>query len=258
MPKLRIIPRLEVKGENVVKGIRMEGLRVVGKPADLSARYALDGADEIFFVDIVASLYNRNHLHELVSAASKTIFVPLSVGGGVRSIDDIRALLRAGADKVTLNTQVCATPEIITEAARTFGAQCIVVSIQAKRQPDGRWEAYVQNGRERTRRNAVAWAREVVERGAGEIFLTSVDRDGTRKGLDFELIAAVLGTVSVPVVVGGGVGSIDEIERAARMGASGITVAHMLHFKRLTVAEIKAELARRGIALRMALAVAHA
>jgi imidazole glycerol-phosphate synthase subunit HisF len=252
MPKLRIIPRLEVKSQNVVKGIRMEGLRVVGQPAEMSHRYAEEGADELLFMDIVASLYNRNQLHDLVSGVSRTINLPLAVGGGVRSIDDFQVLLRTGADKIAINTQACATPEIITEAAKIFGAQCVIVSIEAKRQPSGAWEPYTQNGRERTKRDAVAWAREAVERGAGEILLTSVDRDGTRKGLDFDLLQAVIGAVKVPVVVGGGVSSVDDVERSARMGASGVTIAHMLHFKRLALADLKAELHRRGVSVRTA------
>lgn len=250
MPKFRIIPRLEVKGSNVVKGIRMEGLRVVGQPAEMSERYAREGADEILFIDIVASLYNRNQLHDLVSGASGRICLPLAVGGGVRSVDDFRALLRAGADKISLNTQACATPEIITQAAQIFGAQCIMVSIQAKRQPDGRWEAYNQNGRERTGRDAVEWVKEAVSVGAGEILLTSVDRDGTRKGLDFDLIAAIVGAVSVPVVVGGGVGSVDDVVRAAKMGASGVTIGHMFHFGKLTIPALKMALVEQGIPVR--------
>jgi cyclase len=250
MPKLRIIPRLEVKSENVVKGMRMEGLRVVGKPAELSTRYYASGADEILFVDIVASLYNRNNLHELVSAASTEIHVPLSVGGGVRSLDDFQALLRSGADKVSINTQACETPEIITEAAHVFGAQCVISSIQAKRQPDGSWEAYYQNGRERSRRDVVEWAKEVVERGAGEILLTSIDQDGTRKGPDFELIDAVLSNVRVPVVVGGGVGSIDDVVRVAKMGVSGVVIGHMFHFGRFDIPTLKSELAIHCISVR--------
>ena len=228
----------------------MEGLRIVGQPGEMSARYYADGADEILFIDIVASLYNRNNLHDLVSKASANIHVPLCVGGGVRSIDDFRDLLRAGADKVSINTQACATPEIITEAAHIFGAQCVIVSIQAKRQPDGNWEAYNQNGRERSHRSVVGWAREVVDRGAGEILLTSIDQDGTRKGLDFELIEAVVGAVPVPVVVGGGVGSVDDIVRAAHLGASGVTLAHMLHFGQLNISDLKAELEASGISVR--------
>jgi imidazole glycerol-phosphate synthase subunit HisF len=250
MPKLRIIPRLEVKGENVVKGIRMEGLRVVGEPAEMSRRYSEEGADELLFMDIVASLYNRNQLHDLVASASQTINLPLAVGGGVRSIGDFQKLLRTGADKIAINTQACATPEIITEAARIFGAQCVIVSIEAKRQPGGGWEPYTQNGRGRTKRDVVVWAREAVERGAGEILLTSVDRDGTRKGLDFELISAVLDAVHVPVVVGGGVSGVDDVEKVARMGASGVTIAHMLHFKRFAIRDLKAELLRRGVPVR--------
>jgi imidazole glycerol-phosphate synthase subunit HisF len=251
MPKIRIIPRLEVKGENVVKGICMEGLRVVGKPHDLCETYYLQGADEILFIDIVASLYNRNHLHELVSRSTEKIFLPVCVGGGVRSMDDFRALLRAGADKISINTQAVRTPEIITQASRVFGAQAVIVSIQAKRQSDGSWEVYNENGREKTDLDAVDWAEEVVRRGAGEILLTSVDRDGTRDGLDFDLIERVIDRVTVPIVVGGGVGSIQDITRAAEIGASGITVANLLHFKRTTIAEIKDAMLDQGVAVRM-------
>ncbi|MBM3522331.1 MAG: imidazole glycerol phosphate synthase subunit HisF [Alphaproteobacteria bacterium] len=250
MPKFRVIPRLEVKGPNVVKGIRMEGLRVVGQPEAMAQRYAHEGADEIVFVDIVASLYNRNQLHSLVSHAARNIALPLCVGGGVRSIEDIRALLRSGADRISINTQACATPEIIDEAARIFGAQCIALSIQAKRQPDGSWEAYANNGRDRTGREVVTWAREAVSRGAGEILLVSVDRDGTRKGFDLDLVGAVVDAVSVPVVVGGGAGSADDIVAAARHGAAGVVVAHVLHFERVSIAAVKAALAGAGIPVR--------
>ncbi len=251
MPRFRIIPRLEVKSENVVKGIRMEGLRVVGKPSDMSIEYYHEGADEILFIDTVASLYDRNQLHELVSDVSRHIHVPLSVGGGVRSIDDCRMLLRTGADKITINTQACSTPEIITEAAKRYGAQCVVVSIQAKRQENRFWEAYNQNGRERTRMEVTTWAKEVVNRGAGEILLTSIDQDGTRKGLDFELIETVLNSVNVPVIVGGGVGSIDDVIHAAHLGASGITIAHMFHFKSINLLDLKNKLLEKDVDVRI-------
>lgn len=251
MPKFRIIPRLEIKGDNVVKGICMEGLRVVGKPADFCEKYFEAGADEILFIDIVASLYNRNHLHELLSSAAKNVFLPVCVGGGVRSIEDFRSLLRAGADKVSINTQACRTPEIIADASRVFGSQCVILSIQAKRQADGHWEAYTENGRERTGLDVLDWAKEAVKRGTGEILLTSVDHDGTRKGLDFELIEQLVDSVHVPIVVGGGVGSIDDVVRAAKIGASGVTISHMLHFNLFSISELKTEISKRGVSVRI-------
>jgi cyclase len=230
----------------------MEGLRVVGRPDALSARYASEGADEIIFIDIVASLYNRNQLHGIVTHAAQNIALPLCVGGGIRSIDDVRALLRAGADKISVNTQACATPAIIDEAARIFGSQCVVIAIEAKRLPDGRWEAYTDNGRNRTGRDAVEWAREAVSRGAGEILLVSVDRDGTRLGFDMELIEKVVAAVSVPVVAGGGAGSENDVVGVARSGAAGVALAHVLHFGKSGIPKIKAALAAAGIAVRNA------
>ncbi len=251
MPTFRFIPSLLVKGENVVKGICMEGLRVVGTPVELCEKYYKSGVDEILFIDIVASLYNRNHLHALLSSSSENIFLPVCVGGGVRNIEDFRSLLRAGADKISLNTQACRTPEIITDAARVFGSQCVIISIQSKRQTDENWEAYTENGREKTGRDVIEWAKEAVSRGAGEILLTSVDHDGTREGLDFKLIEKLVDSVPVPIVVGGGVGSIDDVERAAKIGASGVTIANMFHFGVLTTSEIKSELMKRGISVRI-------
>ena len=250
LPKLRIIPRLEIKGVNTVKGIRMEGLRKVGSPEQLTQRYFDQGADELVFVDIVASLYGRNNLQSLVEAASANIHVPLVVGGGVRNLEDFRQLLRSGADKISLNTQALTTPEIISHAADVFGAQCVVISIQAKRQSHGEWEAYCENGREPSGKNVVEWAKEVVSRGAGEVLLTSVDQDGTRKGLDLDLVGALVDAVSVPVIAGSGIGSIDDVVKASRLGVTGVAIAHMLHFNRFTIPELKDELIRRGVDVR--------
>jgi cyclase len=251
MRKFRVIPRLEVKGDNVVKGIRMEGLRTVGKPHEMTAKYYAEGADEILFTDVVASLYNRNQLDELVSETAKNIHIPLCVGGGVRTIEDFRSLLRLGADKVSINTQACNMPEIITECAHIFGSQAVLISIQAKRRGNGKWEAYNQNGREPSGRDVVEWAKEVVERGAGEILLTSVDCDGTRKGLDVELIQEVLGAVTVPLLVGGGMSCVEDAIAVAKIGVSGIVLAHVLHFNRITIPEIKSALSAASIPVRV-------
>src|SRR3989344_5086511 len=189
MRNMRIISRLDIKGPNVVKGLKLEGLRIVGKPAELTKKYYQQGADEILYIDIVASLYERNNLSKVVKEAiSLGVFVPMTVGGGVRSLEDIQKLLNAGADKVAINTAATRRPELITEAARRFGSQCIVGSIEAKKIGPQKWEAYVDNGREKTGLDAVAWAVKLVELGAGELLITSVDRDGCESGYDLELM----------------------------------------------------------------------
>ena len=192
MNKLRIISKLEIKSNNVVKGIRMEGLRKVGDPESLCREYFDGGTDEIIYEDIVASLYGRNNLVDIISRAAEELFIPLTAGGGIRSLDDFYNLLRAGADKISINTHAVKNPNIINEAAKSFGSSCVIVAIQAKKQTDGSWEAYIENGRERTSINAIEWAKEAESLGAGEILLTSVDFDGTMKGLDHELIKKVV------------------------------------------------------------------
>jgi cyclase len=249
-PAVRVIARLDIKAPNLVKGIHLEGLRVIGDPAEHALRYYQQGADEILYVDIVASLYGRNSIAELVERTADQIFVPLTVGGGIRSVVDIHRLLRAGADKVSLNTAAVHRPELITEAAKTFGSQCIVVSVQAKRNGRGGWEAYTDNGRETTGLDAIAWAQRAVELGAGEVLLTSVDQEGTRRGYDRELIAAVGPAVSVPVVACGGAGSIAHVADAVAAGADAVAVAGLLHYRHETVGSLKAGLAARAIAIR--------
>ena len=248
---LRIIARLDIKAPNLVKGIRLEGLRVLGKPADFAERYFEQGVDELYYQDIVASLYERNSILDLVSAAADQIFVPLTVGGGVRTVDDIRMLLRAGADKVCINTAAIRRPELIGEAARIFGTQCVVVAVEAIRQPGGNWKAFTDNGREHTSLDACEWALRAVELGAGELLLTSVDREGTRKGFDLEFIAALAGKVNVPVVAHGGAGSVEDIVKVARLGVDGVALASMLHYGNATIPEIKQALAAAGIEVRL-------
>lgn len=251
MKKVRIIPRLEIKSRHVIKGIRMEGLRQVGLPEEMCIHYFDQGADEIFFVDTVASLYGRNHLADLVSMASERIFVPLGVGGGIRCVEDFHALLCAGADKITLNTQAITTPELITKAANVFGSQCVIVSIQAKRQNQDYWEAYTLNGRERVEVDALAWAKEAESRGAGEILLTSIDRDGTKKGMDIELIQNISAAVKIPVIAAGGVGSVQHIIEAVNQGgANAVALSNILHFGIKTIRDIKRELLENDIQVR--------
>lgn len=227
----RIIPRLDIKGPNLVKGIRLEGLRVLGKPEFFAEFYNRHGADELMFVDVVASLYGRNNALDIVRRTAGKIFIPLTVGGGIRSVDDIAEVLRAGADKVSLNTAAIGDPSIIRRAARRFGSSTIVVTVEAIRQPDGSWEAFTDNGRERTGRNAVEWAVEAVERGAGELVVTSIDREGTGQGFDTELVRSIAERVGVPVIAHGGAGSSEDVRQVlAEGGASAVALASILHY----------------------------
>lgn len=249
MSHLRLIARLDVKAPNLVKGIRLEGLRVVGSPAEHAARYAREGADEIHYQDIVASLYGRNSIEELVSETASEVFIPLMVGGGLRSVEDVRKMLRAGADRVSLNTAVVTDPGIIRAAAEVFGVQCICVAIEAIRTGAG-WEAMTDCGREHTGRDVIAWAEEVVAEGAGEILLTAIDRDGTKSGFDLDLLTQVLERVDVPVVIHGGAWTVDHLVEAAEAGASGVAIASMVHLGTRTFDGIKRELAARGVVVR--------
>lgn len=246
-PAPRVIPRLDIKAPNLVKGIHLEGLRVMGDPAEHAVRYYQEGADELLYVDIVASLYERNSLADLVERTAASIFVPLTVAGGIRSVDDIHRLLRAGADKVAINTAAIRRPELLTEASRVFGTQCVVLSVEAKRIGPGKWEAFTDNGRERTGRDVVEWIREGVDRGAGEILLTSVDAEGTRKGFDLALIDAIGRHVPVPVVASGGAGSATHVQQAFDHGADGVAVAALFHHKVLGPRSLKQSLATAGL-----------
>lgn len=251
MKRVRLIPRLDIKGPNLIKGIHLEGLRVIGDPQEHARRYYEAGADELLYVDVVASLYGRNSLHDIVKRAAHDVFVPLTVTGGIRSIDDVRNILRSGADKIGINTAATKRPELIREVAQKFGSQCMVLSIEAKKTAPGRWEAYTDNGRERTRLDVVEWACRGVELGAGEILLTSVDREGTREGFDVELLAAVSGAVPVPVIASGGMGRPDDAVRAVREGAAdAVAMADVLHYKRHTLGEIRDAARAAGLHLR--------
>ncbi len=230
---IRIIPRLDIKGPNLVKGIHLEGLRVLGKPERFARYYYENGADELIYMDVVASLYGRNSLLDIISRTSNEIFIPLAVGGGLRTIDDIRTVLRAGADKVTLNTAAINRPELISEAARRFGSSTIVISIEAIKRPDGSYEAYTDNGRESTGVDACEWAVGAAEYGAGELIVTSIDREGTGSGFDLELIRKVAQSVSIPVIACGGAGKASHISDVIAEGkADAVSVASILHYNR--------------------------
>ena len=228
---IRIIPRLDIKGPNLVKGIHLEGLRVLGKPERFARYYYERGADELIYMDVVASLYGRNSLVDIIEKTSREIFIPLTVGGGLRSVDDIKTVLRAGADKVSLNTAVIGRPDLIKEASKRFGSSTIVVSIEAKKRPDGSYEAYTDNGRVRTGVDVFRWAEQVAELGAGEILLTSIDREGTGRGFDLDLIRRVAESVPIPVIACGGAGKVDDISDAIVAGkANAVCVASVLHY----------------------------
>lgn len=231
---VRVIPRLDVKGPNLVKGVHLEGLRVLGKPEDFAVKYYKEGADEIVYIDVVASLYGRQNLLEIVKRAAQQIFIPLTAGGGVRTIEDIRNLLRAGADKVAINTAAIGNPSFIREAANTFGSQCIVVSIEAKYRQHGKYEALTDNGREKTGKDVFEWAKEAVDLGAGEILITSIDREGTGKGYDVELIGGISRFVSVPVIACGGAGKLEHFMQAIKEGsADAVCAASIFHYNHL-------------------------
>jgi cyclase len=236
MEKLRIISRLDIKGPNLVKGIHLEGLRVLGKPEVFAKYYYENGADELIFQDTVASLYERNSLHDIISRTAQEIFIPLTVGGGLRTIEDIRFVLRAGADKVSINTAAIKNPEFIREAAHRFGSSTIVVAIEAIRQADGKYLAYVDNGREFTGVEVVEWAQTVENLGAGELVITSVDKEGTGEGLDIELTRKVSAAVSIPVIAHGGAGSPQDVAEVIRnAGVDAVAIASILHYNAITV-----------------------
>jgi imidazole glycerol-phosphate synthase subunit HisF len=259
MLKVRIIPCLDVKDGRVVKGVNFVGLRDAGDPVEAAAAYDEAGADELCFLDITASHEKRGIMLDVVSRTAERCFMPLTVGGGVRTLEDVRALLRAGADKVSINTAAVSDRSFVERAAEKFGNQCIVVAIDAKHvsEPGGgeespRWEIFTHGGRNRTGIDAIAFAREVVELGAGEILLTSMDRDGTRAGFDISLTRTVSNAVSVPVIASGGVGSLDHLVEGVRDGgASAVLAASIFHFGDHTIGEAKRHMAEAGLPMRL-------
>jgi len=252
----RIIPCFDVNGGRVVKGVNFVNLRDAGDPVELAVRYEQEGADEIVFLDITASSDNRDNMVDVVRKTAEVLFVPLTVGGGIRSVDDARRLLRAGADKVSVNTAAVKDPLVISRGADLFGAQCMVVSVDAKRRPGGEgssgWEVYTYGGRTPTGMDALEWAQKVVELGAGEILLTSMDRDGTQGGYDLELMAAVSKAVTVPVIASGGAGNPSHLYDALTVGgADAVLAASIFHYGTYTVRDVKRYLADRGLPIRL-------
>lgn len=251
MGNIRIIPRLDIKGPNVIKGVHMEGLRIVGNPKDLAYRYFIEGADEIIYMDNVASLYQRNIDFDLLKSVCENIFIPFTVGGGIRSISDINNALRAGADKIAINTYAIRHPEFIEDAVKKFGSQCIVLSIEAKKIRDGQWEAYTDGGREHTGVDVVSWAKKAIELGVGEIMIMSIDRDGTKKGYEHKLIQAITSFSPVPVITHGGAMDPKSIHDViAQCHPDAISASTIFHYKHNTIGEIKQHLQNNSINVR--------
>ncbi len=248
MSNIRIIARLDIKGANLIKGISFEGLRVIGNPNEYALRYYQEGIDEIIFIDAVASLYRRNNLKEIVRRTVNEVFVPITVGGGIRSVDDAREILSNGADKVAVNTAAIWRPELISEIAHKFGSQCLVLSVHAKRNNTGGWEALVDYGREHTNRDVIDWIKQGVSLGAGEVLLTSVDRDGTLKGFDIDLLKRVSSETKIPLIVSGGCGNPEHLIEAIEIGnVDAVAIASCLHFGNSPLQEIQTSLLKSNI-----------
>jgi imidazole glycerol-phosphate synthase subunit HisF len=247
--KVRLIARLDIKGPKLIKGINLEGVRVVGDPHEYAKSYFNQGVDEIVYMDSVATLYGRNSLTGLVRDTTEDVFVPMTVGGGLRSLADVDEMMRAGADKVAINTAAIRRPELLREVSRRYGSQAMVLSVEAKRRPGGRgWEAYVDLGREKTDLDVIDWVRRGVDMGAGEILVTSVDREGMRAGFDVELVRAITEAVDVPVIASGGMGAPEHaLEVIEQGGADAVAMAHVLHYKQVSLDTLRRFLTERGI-----------
>lgn len=253
MKSVRLIPRLDVKAPNLIKAVHLEGLRKIGDPNVYAKKYYESGADEILYMDAVASLYGRNSLLDIIERSTRDVFVPITVGGGIRTVTDVADALKAGADKVAINTAAVRRPELISEAAVAFGSQCIVLSIEAKQVGVNRWEAYTDGGREHSGLDVVEWANRGVALGAGEILVTSIDREGTRRGFDIQLTLAIARAVKVPVIASGGMGTPAHLVEVIREGgADAVAMADILHFNRMTLSDIRASLREENIRVRVA------
>ena len=251
MKNIRLIARLDIKNDYLVKGIQFEGLRKLGKPNEFAKMYYEQGADEIIYMDIVASLYNRNNLTDIIRKTTEDVFIPITVGGGIRSIEDVQEILRCGADKVAINTAAIKTPEFITEISSKFGSQCMVLSIEAKKIGEGKWEAYYDNGREKTGIDVLEWAKKGYELGAGEILVTSVDMEGTKRGFDYELVYAISQIVPIPVIASGGMGKVDDLKKViVESNADAVAFASILHYGKINIQTLKEEAIKAGINVR--------
>ena len=251
MQNTRLIARLDVKGTNLIKGVHLEGLRVMGDPNKFAIKYYKEGADELLYLDIVASLYGRSNLTEIVKKTTSDVFIPITVGGGIRNIDDVDSLLRAGADKIAVNTAAVKNPKLINDISKKYGSQCMVLSIEAKLQDSGYWEVYTDCGRERTGIDVVDWVKKGVEYGAGELLITSIDKEGTREGFDIDLISTISEIVNVPIIASGGMGTPkDLIDVVNRGNINAVAMADILHYNRSNIKDIRKIAKQSGISLR--------
>ena len=252
MVAVRIIPCLDVKDGKVVKGVHFENLKIAGDPVENASFYSKEGADEIVFLDISATIEGRKTMVDVVKKVAEVVFIPLTVGGGINSIEDIEKLLSNGADKISINTSAVKNPKIIEEGAKKFGSQCIVIAIDAKKIKEGKWEVYIESGKKPTGIDVIEWAKKVEDLGAGEILLTSIDKDGTQDGYDIELTKSVSENVNIPVIASGGAGKLQHLYDAIVYGkASAILIASLLHFRILTISQIKSYLKEKGIEVRL-------
>ncbi len=252
MRNLRLIARMDIKGPNLIKGIHLEGLRVIGDPADYAINYYENGADEIIYIDIVASLYQRSKLTEIVKKTVKNVFIPITVGGGIRNISDVSDLLNAGADKVAINTAAVKNPNLIYEVANRYGSQCMVLNIEAKKNKHNGWEVYTDCGREKTGLNVIEWAKKAISMGAGEILLTSIDNEGTQRGFDIELMRSVTSNSNIPIIASGGMGSMADLFNVVDKGnVDAVAIAHLLHYKKLDLIDIRSQALEKKLKVRI-------
>lgn len=240
MRKVRLIPRLDIKGPFLIKGIQLEGLRVLGDPNYYAKKYYTEGADEILYMDSVASLYGRNSLKNLIAEASKDVFVPITVGGGIRTLEDATEILRSGADKIAVNTAAVQNPKLISDLANKFGSQSVVISIEARKKDYNTWDVYIEQGREKTDLNMLEWIKKSVALGAGEVLLTSIDNEGTGKGFDFKLVKTVTELVNVPVIASGGMGKLEDLKNVVlNSKADAVSMADILHYNKFNLKNIR-------------------
>jgi cyclase len=248
----RIIARLDIKGADLIKGIHLEGLRKIGEPNQFALKYYEEGIDELILMDCVASLYGRNQILEIIENAVKDIFIPITVGGGIRSIDDVTKILRSGADKVAINSAAVLEPALLYEVARKFGSQALVLSVEALNISTSKWGVFINSGRDSADLDVIQWVRRAVDLGVGEILLTSIDREGTRKGFDLNLVMAVTSEIKVPVIASGGMGTVDDMVKVVKKGgASGVAMADILHYKRADLVDIRRLAINAGLGVRI-------
>jgi cyclase len=251
LKKIRLIARMDIKSDYLVKGIQLEGIRKIGNPNEYAKKYYQQGIDEIIYMDVVASLYGRNSLKDIIYRSTEEVFIPMTVGGGIRSIEDVKEILRAGADKVAINTAAIKNPKLISDVSLRFGSQCMVLSIEAKKVGLDKWDAYYDNGREPTGIDVINWAKKGYELGAGEILLTSVDKDGTKSGFDCELVKEVSAAVPIPVIASGGMGTIEHLYEVVNRGnADAVAMGTILHYNLENIKDIRTKVLKRGIEVR--------